>query len=57
MVYVEADLTMKERALGKLRPPKTKSFAIGRPTNCSSSCRTFNIYAQVHHQRRRVLRR
>ena len=24
-IYVEADLAMKERALGKLRPPKTKA--------------------------------
>jgi integrase/recombinase XerD len=30
-VYVEADLTMKERALGKLRPPKTKSVRYRPP--------------------------
>jgi integrase/recombinase XerD len=30
-IYVEADLTMKERALGKLRPPKTKSVRYRPP--------------------------
>jgi hypothetical protein len=30
-MYVEADLAMKERALGKLRPPKTKSVRYRAP--------------------------
>ena len=30
-MYVEADLAMKERALGKLQPPKTKSVRYRPP--------------------------
>ena len=40
--YVEADLAMKEKALGRLQDPRRRYVASGRRTHCWSSSRRFD---------------